>query len=51
MVEAVGIGNVPLQMLFKESNPMHAVLHGVLYVPKFTSNLLSVRAAATKGNM
>lgn len=49
-VEAVGIGNVPLQMLFKDRNPMHAVLHGVLYVPKLTSNLFSVRAAATKGN-
>ncbi len=29
---------------------MHAVLHGVLYVPKLTSNLFSVRAEATKGN-
>ena len=49
-VEATGIGNVPLQMLFKESNPKRAVLYSVLYVPKLACNLFSVRAAAAKGN-
>ena len=41
-VEAVGKGNVSLQMLFKENNPKCAVLYSVLYVPKLACNLFSV---------
>ncbi len=43
-VEAVGKGNVRLQMLFGEANPKRAVLYSVLYVPRrLTCNLFSVR--------
>ena len=50
MVEAVGVGNVRLKMLFKVSEPKRAVMYNVLYVPKLACNLFSVRAAASKGN-
>ena len=50
MVEAVGVGNVHVNMLFKVSKPKWSVLHHVLYVPKLACNLFSVRASASKGN-
>ena len=34
VVEAVGIGNIHLEMLFKVSSPKRAVMYDVLYVPK-----------------
>ncbi len=49
-VEAMGVGNVHVRMVFKVSEPKRAVLHQVLYVPKLACNLLSVRATAAKGN-
>ena len=49
-VEAVGIGKVKVNMLFKMSSPKESTMHDVLYVPKLTCNLFSVRAAAQKGN-
>ena len=50
-VEALGVGNVHLSMLFKVSDPKKAVVHQVLYVPKLACNLFSVRAAAARGNV
>ena len=49
-VEAMGKGNVPLQMLFEENDSQHAVLYDVLYVPKLTCNLFSVKSAVAKSN-
>ena len=51
VVEAVGIGNVRLNMLFKASESKRATMNSVLYVPKLACNLFSVRAAASKGNV
>ena len=51
IVEAVGVGNVRLNMLFKVSDSKRAVMYNVLYVPKLACNLFSVRAAAGKGNI
>lgn len=48
--KAVGVGNVRMNMLFKESTPKQSTLHRVLYVPRLACNLFSVRAAAAKGN-
>ena len=50
-VEALGVGDVHLSMLFKMSKPKKAVVHQVLYVPKLACNLFSVRAAASRGNV
>ena len=49
-VEALGVGNVHLSMVFNISDHKRAVVHQVLYVPKLACNLFSVRAAAAKGN-
>ena len=49
-VDAVGVGNIHLQMLFKVSEPKKSVMYKVLYVPQMSCNLFSVRAAASKGN-
>lgn len=49
-VEAVGVGTVRVNMLFKVSNSKKAVMYDVLHVPKLACNLFSVRAAAKKGN-
>ena len=51
IVEALGIGKVRLNMLFKVSDPKRGVLYDVLYVPKLACNLFSVRAAAAKENV
>ena len=45
-VNAVGIGNVHVNMTFNVSKPKKAVMYNVLYVPKLACNLFSVRAAA-----
>ena len=47
-VDAVGVGNVHLKMLFKVSEPKKSVMYEVLYVPKLACNLFS---AASKGNI
>lgn len=51
VVQALGTGTVYLTMLFKTSNSQGTVLRNVLYVPKLTSNLFSVRAATRMGNV
>ena len=51
MVEAMGVGNVRVIMVFKVSEPKWSVLHRVSYVPKLACNLFSVRATASKGNV
>ena len=43
-VEAVGVGNVHVNMLFKVSEPKLSVVHRVLYVPKLACTLFSLRA-------
>lgn len=48
-VDAVGVGNVHVEMVFGISKPKKYVICQVLYVPKLTCNLFSVRAAAVKG--
>jgi hypothetical protein len=48
MVEAVGVGNVHLDMLLER--PERAVMYNVLYVPKLACNQFSVRAAVSNGN-
>lgn len=50
VVEAVGVGTIRLNMLFKVSNSKRAVMYDVLHVPKLACNLFSVRAAAKRGN-
>ena len=49
-VEAHGEGNIDVDMIFKVSNKKRCVMKNVLYVPKLTSNLFSVRAAVSKNN-
>ena len=49
-VEAVGVGNAHLNMLFDDSKPKKATMYHVLYVPKLTCNLFSITAAALRGN-
>ena len=51
IVEAVGVGNVCLHMLFKVSTSKQAVMYDVLYVPKLACNLFSVRATAHERNI
>ena len=49
-VDAVGVGDVHVNMQFKMSQPRKCVFYQVLYVPGLACNLFSVRAAVTKGN-
>ena len=50
-VQAIGVGTVHVDMLFSVSDPKRSVFHHVLYVPKLTGNLFSVRAAVSRGNI
>ena len=50
VVKALGSGRVQINMLFPGTEAKKAVLYDVLYVPKLTCNLFSVRAAVAKGN-
>ena len=50
VVKALGSGSVRMNMLFQATESKRAVLYDVLYVPKLTCNLFSVRAAVSKGN-
>jgi hypothetical protein len=47
-VDALGVGNIHLNMAFKTGKPMLITMHNVLYVPKLAANLFSVGAAAEK---
>ena len=49
-VDAVGVGDVHVNMQFKVSQPRKCVIQQVLHVPELACNLFSVRAAAAKGN-
>ena len=49
-VEAIGAGDIELNMMFKVSRKKRCTMKNVLYVPKLTSNLFSVRGAVSKGN-
>ena len=51
VVEAVGVGNIRLKMLFKVSRSKPATMYDVLHVPKLACNLFSVQAAKTKSNL
>ena len=44
-VDAVGIGNVEVNMLFRLSDPRKCVVYDVLFIPYLTCNLFSVRSA------
>ena len=50
VVKALGSGSIRMNMLFEDPESKKAVLYDVLYVPKLTCNLFSVRAAVAKGN-
>ncbi|XP_022794843.1 uncharacterized protein LOC111333514 [Stylophora pistillata] len=50
VVKALGSGNVRMNMLFQATESKKAVLYDVLYVPKLTCNLFSVRVVVSKGN-
>ena len=50
VVKALGSGSARMNMLFQATESKKAVLYDVLYVPKLTCNLFSVRAAVSKGN-
>ena len=50
-VDAVGVGNVCMNMTFRVGQPKRSVMYHVLYVPELACNLFSVRAAATRGNI
>ena len=50
VVEAVGVGNVHLNMIFDNSKPKRSIMYQVLYVPRLSCNLFSIRAAVAKGN-
>ena len=50
VVKALGSGRVQMNMLFPGTEAKKPVLYDVLYVPKLTCNLFSVRTAVAKGN-
>ena len=50
-VTALGSGEIHVNMRFKVSKQKKCVMKNVLYVPKLTSNLFSVRAAVSRGNV
>ena len=50
VVEAVGVGNIRLKMVFRVSRSKPATMYDVLYVSKLACNLFSVRAATRRGN-
>ena len=50
-VEAFGSGIIPIYMLLDNSRKQKSTFYDVLYVPKLTTNLFSVRAASKKGKI
>ena len=49
-VEAHGRGNIHFKMILENNMPRKITMCNVLYVPKLTCNLFSVRATVTMGN-
>ena len=49
-VEAHGRGNIHFKMILENNIPRKVTMCNVLYVPKLTCNLFSVRATVTMGN-
>ena len=45
VIEAVGVGDIRLKMVFKVSHSKPATVYAVLYVPKLACSLFSVQAA------
>ena len=50
-MNALGTGDVSIDMKFKVSKQKRCVMRNVLYVPDLTCNLFSVRSAVSKGNI
>ena len=50
VVEAVGVGDIHLKMVFKVRHSKPVTVYDVVYVPKLACNLFSVRAATKSGN-
>jgi len=50
VVKAMGSGRLQMNMLFLGTEAKKAVLYDVLYAPKLTCNLFSLRAAVSKDN-
>ena len=48
-VDAVGVGNVYINMQLRDCEPNECMIYKVLHVPKLACNLFSVRAAASRG--
>ena len=48
-VDAVGEGNVYVNMQLEKCRPKESMIYKVLHVPKLACNLFSVRAAASRG--
>ena len=49
-VEAHGRGNIHFKMILENNMQRKVTMYSVLYVPKLTCNLFSVRATVTMGN-
>ena len=49
-VDAVDIGNIEINILFRLSDPRKCVMYDVLFVPNLTCNLFSVRSVVAHGN-
>ena len=49
-LDALGAGEVHLQIRFKVSYTKKSIMYKVLYVPQLTRDLFSVTAATSKGN-
>ena len=50
IVDAVGVGNVHLNMIFDDSKSKKSIMYHVLYMPKFACNLFSIKATVARGN-
>lgn len=50
-VDVVGTGTVKIAMLFDNYNTMNCEIENVLYVPKLSCNLFSVKSATNKGKV
>jgi len=50
ILDALGVGEVHVNMQFKVSQPKRCVIYQVLFAPDLACNLFSVRAEASKGN-
>ena len=50
ILDAVGVRDVHVNMLFKVSQPKQNVIYQVLFLPDLACNLFSVRAAVVRAN-